>query len=91
MAPRVASGCSGVTAGAVGSPPSLLESLGRAWPAYVVLGCTLLLTFGAWRYALRTVRADEQERFDRVVAVSRGAIDRRLDSRPVRRRARVSP
>jgi hypothetical protein len=23
----------------------------RAWPAYVVLACTLLLTFGAWRYA----------------------------------------
>jgi PAS domain S-box-containing protein len=80
MAPQVASGRSGVTAGAAGSPPSLLESLRRAWPAYVVLGCTLLLTFGAWRYALRTVRADEQERFDRVVAVSRGAIDRRLDS-----------
>jgi CHASE1-domain containing sensor protein len=80
MALPVASGRSGVTAGAVGSPPSLLESLRRAWPAYVVLGCTLLLTFGAWRYALRTVRADEQERFARVVAASEEAIDRRFDS-----------
>ena len=60
MALPVASGRSGVTAGAVGSAPSLFQSLRRAWPAYVVLGCTLLLTFGAWRYALRTVRADEQ-------------------------------
>ena len=76
----VASGRLGVTAGAVGSPLSLLESLRRAWPAYVVLGCTLLLTFGAWRYALRTVRADEQERFARVVAASEEAIDRRFDS-----------
>jgi PAS domain S-box-containing protein len=80
MAPHVASGRSGVTAGAAGSPPSLLESLRRAWPAYVVLGCTLLLTFGAWRYALRSVQADEQERFDRVVTLSREAIDRRLES-----------
>ena len=80
MALPVASGRSGVTTGAVGSTPSLLESLRRAWPAYVVLGCTLLLTFGAWRYALHTVRADEQERFARVVAVSREAIDRRFES-----------
>jgi PAS domain S-box-containing protein len=80
MALPVASGRSGVTAGAVGSAPSLLQSLRRAWPAYVVLGCTLLLTFGAWRYALGTVRADEQERFARVVAASEEAIDRRFDS-----------
>jgi len=45
-----------------------------------VLACALLLTFGAWRYARETVRADEQDRFDRIVAVSREAIDRRLDS-----------
>ena len=45
-----------------------------------MLACTLLLTFGAWRYAERTVRANEQERFDRVVAMSRAAIDRRLES-----------
>jgi PAS domain S-box-containing protein len=68
------------TARAVPSPPPFLESLRRAWPAYVVLACTLLLTVGAWRYALRTVRAGEQERFDRVVAVTHEAIDRRLDS-----------
>jgi PAS domain S-box-containing protein len=46
----------------------------------VVLACTLLLSVGAWRYAQRAVRADEQERFDRIVAMSREAIDRRLDS-----------
>jgi CHASE1-domain containing sensor protein len=80
MALPVASGRSAVTAGAVGPRPSVLDSLRRAWPAYVVLGCTLLLTFGAWRYALRTVRADEQERFARVVAMSREAIDRRFDA-----------
>ncbi|HXA94384.1 MAG TPA: CHASE domain-containing protein [Candidatus Dormibacteraeota bacterium] len=69
------------SAGIAGPPSaSLLGSLRRAWPAYVVLACTLLLTFGAWRYAQRTVRADEQERFDRIVAVSREALDRRLDS-----------
>ncbi len=45
-----------------------------------MLACTLLLTLGAWRYAERTVRANEQERFDRVVARSRAAIDRRLES-----------
>jgi PAS domain S-box-containing protein len=49
-------------------------------PAYVVLACTLLLSAGAWRYAQRTVQASEQERFDRVVALSREAIDRRLES-----------
>ena len=80
MALPVASGRSAVTASAVGPRPSLLDSLRRAWPAYVVLGCTLLLTFGAWRYARHTVRADEQERFARVVAVSRQAIDRRFES-----------
>jgi len=57
-----------------------LAALRRAWPAYVVLACTLLLTFGAWRYAERTVRANEQDRFDRVVANGRAAIDRRLES-----------
>ncbi|MGH7315742.1 MAG: CHASE domain-containing protein, partial [Candidatus Rokuibacteriota bacterium] len=70
-----------VTVGAAGSSSaSLLGSLGRAWPALVVLACTLLLAFGAWRYAERTVRANEQERFDRVVATSRTAIDRRLEA-----------
>ena len=72
---------SGAVVGAAGPPPtSLLVSLRAAWPAYVVLACTLLLTFGAWRYAERAVRAHEQERFDRVVASSRTAIDRRLDT-----------
>ena len=72
---------SGAVVGAAGPPaPSRLDALRRAWPAYVVLACTLLLTFGAWRYAERTVRANEQERFDRVVATSRAAIDRRLET-----------
>ncbi len=72
---------SGAAVGAADSPPaSLLASLRRAWPAYVVLACTLLLTFGAWRYAERTVRVNEQERFDRRVALSRETIDRRLDA-----------
>src|ERR1700682_1041486 len=72
---------SGTTVGTAGPPvSSRLAALRRAWPAYVVLACTLLLTFGAWRYAERTVRANEQERFDRVVAMSRAAIDRRLES-----------
>ncbi|MGH7374800.1 MAG: CHASE domain-containing protein, partial [Candidatus Rokuibacteriota bacterium] len=72
---------SGASVGAAGPPPtSLLASLRRAWPAYVVLACTLLLSFGAWRYAERTVRAHEQDRFDRIVASSRTAIDRRLDT-----------
>jgi PAS domain S-box-containing protein len=62
------------------SPSSALDSLRHAWPAFVVLACTLLLTFGAWRYARETVRADEQDRFDRIVAMSRDAIDRRLDA-----------
>jgi PAS domain S-box-containing protein len=67
--------------GAAGSPPlSLLDSLRRAWPAHVVLACTLLLTFGAWRYAERTVRASEHDRFDRIVASSRTAIERRLET-----------
>ena len=78
---RVGSSRSGAPAGASSPlPPSRLDSLRRAWPAYVVLACTLLLTLGAWRYAQQTVRADEQERFDRIVAMSREAIDRRLDS-----------
>ena len=72
---------SGTTVGTAGPPvSSRLAALRRAWPAYVVLACTLLLTFGAWRYAERTVRANEQERFDRVVAMSRAGIDRRLES-----------
>ena len=72
---------SGAVVGVAGPPaPSRLDALRRAWPAYVVLACTLMLTFGAWRYAERTVRANEQERFDRVVARSREAIDRRLDA-----------
>src|SRR5258705_11856222 len=72
---------SGAGVGAAGPPfPSALGALRRAWPASVVLACTLLLTFGAWRYAERTVRANEQDRFDRVVAMSRAAIDRRLES-----------
>jgi len=72
---------SGAPAGVAGPPPpSLVDPLRRGWPAYVVLACTLLLTFGVWRYAQRTVRADEQERFDRLAAVSREAVDRRLDS-----------
>jgi len=76
-----ASSRSGTTVGTAGRPASSrLAALRRAWPAYVVLACTLLLTFGAWRYADRTVRASEQERFDRVVAMSRGAIDRRLEA-----------
>jgi PAS domain S-box-containing protein len=57
-----------------------LDGFRRAWSAYVVLACTLLLTVGAWRYAERAVRANEQERFDRVVARSRAAIDQRLES-----------
>jgi hypothetical protein len=81
MALEPAPGRSAGTARAVPPPsPSFLDFLRRAWPAFVVLACTLLLTLGAWRYALRTVRAGEQERFDRVVAVTREAIDRRLDS-----------
>jgi PAS domain S-box-containing protein len=72
---------SGAPAGAAGLPsPSLADSLRRAWPAYVVLACTLLLSLGAWRYAQRTVQASERERFDRIAALSREAIDRRLDS-----------
>ncbi len=72
---------SGALVGAAGPlGPSRLDALRRAWPAYVVLACTLLLAFGAWRYAERTVRASEQERFDRAVALSREAIDRRLDA-----------
>jgi len=59
---------------------SLVDALRRAAPALGVLACTLLLTFAAWRYAGETVRADEQDRFDRIVAVSREAIDRRLDA-----------
>ncbi|MGH7300914.1 MAG: CHASE domain-containing protein, partial [Candidatus Rokuibacteriota bacterium] len=77
---QLGSSRSGAIVGAAGSSSaSLLGSLGRAWPAGVVLACALLLTFGAWRYAERTVRAHEQERFDRVMAVSRAAIDRRLE------------
>ena len=59
---------------------SLVDALRRAAPALGVLACTLVLTFAAWRYAGETVRADEQDRFDRIVAVSREAIDRRLDA-----------
>lgn len=67
--------------GAAGPPAaSRLDALRRAWPAYVVLACTLLLTFAAWRYAGRTVRVHELERFDRVVAMSREGIDRQLDA-----------
>jgi PAS domain S-box-containing protein len=78
---HVGSSRSGVVVGAAGPPaPSPLDALRRAWPAYVVLACTLLLTFGAWRYAERTVRANEQDRFDRVVAMSRATLDRRLES-----------
>ncbi|HEY7038378.1 MAG TPA: CHASE domain-containing protein [Methylomirabilota bacterium] len=62
------------------SSSSALDAIRRAGPAFGVLACTLLLTLGAWRYARETVRADEQERFDRIVAMSREAIDRRLDS-----------
>ena len=72
---------SGTMVGAAGPPArSRLDALRRAWPAYVVLACTLLLAVGAWRYAEHTVRANEQERFDRVVATSRSSIDRRLES-----------
>ncbi|MGH7384463.1 MAG: CHASE domain-containing protein, partial [Candidatus Rokuibacteriota bacterium] len=72
---------SAATVGAAGSPSaSPLGSLSRGWPALVVLACTLLLTFAAWRYAERTVRANEQERFDRVVVTSRTVIDRRLEA-----------
>ena len=78
---QVASSRSGAAVGIAGPPASSrLDALRRAWPAYAVLACTLLLTFGAWRYAERTVRANEQDRFDRVVAMSRGALDRRLKS-----------
>ncbi len=78
---QVGSSRSGAAVGAAGPPtPSSLDALRRAWPAYVVLACTLLLTFGAWRYAERTVRASEEERFARVVARSRAAIDRRFES-----------
>ncbi len=78
---QVGTSRSGAAVGAAGPPTlSRLDALRRAWPAYVVLACTLLLTLGAWRYAERTVRATEQERFDRVVARSRAAIDRRLES-----------
>ena len=59
---------------------SILDSVRRAWPAFVVLACTLLLTFGAWRYAERTVRASEHDRFDRVVASSRTVVERRLET-----------
>ena len=72
---------SGATVGVAGPPTlSRLDALRRAWPAYAVLACTLLLTLGAWRYAERTVRASELERFDRVAARSRAAIDQRLES-----------
>ncbi|HKA60872.1 MAG TPA: CHASE domain-containing protein [Methylomirabilota bacterium] len=77
----VPTGQSEVAAGSAGaSVSSVLDALRRAGPAIGVLACALLLTFGAWRYARETVRADEQDRFDRIVAVSREAIDRRLDS-----------
>jgi len=72
---------SGALVGAAGPlGASRLAAVRRAWPAYAVLACTLLLTVGAWRYAERTVRTNEEERFDRVVAMSRVAIDRRLDA-----------
>ena len=60
MALQQAPGRAAGTTRAVPSPPPFLESLRRAWPAYVVLACTLLLTVGAWRYALRTVRGMAQ-------------------------------
>jgi hypothetical protein len=70
-----------VTAAVAGpSVSSVFTALRRAGPALGVLACALLLTVAAWRYARETVRADEQERFDRIVAVGREAIDRRLDS-----------
>src|SRR5258705_1584737 len=78
---HVGSSRSGAVVGAAGPPaPSPLDALRRAWPAYVVLACTLLLTFGAWRYAERTVRANEHDRFDRGMAMSRATLDRRLES-----------
>ena len=78
---QFASSRSGSAVGAAGAPPSSrLDAVRRGWPAYVVLACTLLLTLGAWRYAEWTVQANEQERFDRVVATSRAVIERRLES-----------
>ena len=78
---QVGTSRSGAAVGVAGPPTrSRLDALRRAWPAYAVLACTLLLTLGAWRYAERTVRASELERFDRVVARSRAAIDQRLES-----------
>jgi PAS domain S-box-containing protein len=60
--------------------PARLDALRRAWPAFAVLACALVLALGAWRYAEHTVRAGDHERFDRVAARSRAAIDRRLDA-----------
>jgi PAS domain S-box-containing protein len=78
---QVGSSRSGAAIGAADLPtPSRLAALRRAWPAYVVLACTLALTFAAWRYAERTVQANEHERLDRVVATSRAALERRLDN-----------
>jgi len=80
MSPVPTSGSKGAAGNAGASASSVLDALRQAGPAFGVLACALLLTFGAWRYARETVRADEQERFDRIVATSRETIDRRLDS-----------
>jgi PAS domain S-box-containing protein len=70
---------SGAHAGSAGPPrSSRLDALGRAGPAWAVLACTLLLTLGAWRYAERTVRAGEEERFERRAGLSRAAIESEL-------------
>src|SRR5262249_62034834 len=76
MALEQAPGRSAGTARAVGSSSSLLESLRRAWPAYVVLACTLLLTVGARRHALRTVPPGEQARPHPLVAGARAGMHR---------------
>ena len=80
MSPAPTSESEGAPGNAGASASSVLDALRHAGPAFGVLACALLLTFAAWRYAGETVRADEQERFDRIVATSREAIDRRLDS-----------
>jgi len=78
---QVASSRSGASVGPSAPARSArLDALRRAWPAYAALACSLVLALGAWRYAERTVRAGELERFDRVVVLSRAAIERRLDA-----------
>ncbi len=59
-------------------PARVIRRAGQIWPAFLVLGIGLVISFVAWRFAQQRVGAETEVKFHHEVAQAVGALDRRI-------------